>query len=218
MERALKAIGEADRVLLVVDSTAPEASDPFALWPEFLDQRPDPAKVTLIRNKADLSGERVALEQCDDGHVTITLSAKGDDTGLQLLRDHLKACMGYEQTAESGFSARRRHLDALRQASEHLEHGRAQLTLAGAGELLAEDLRQAQHALGKLPGRSAPMTCWGAFSPASASASNPQPGKAKRRSLGSGFFASNSLQEITTARSTAHLWARACPRRRQYNR
>lgn len=152
VERALKAIGEADRVLLVVDSTAPEASDPFALWPEFLAQRPDPAKVTLIRNKADLSGERVALEQCDDGHVTITLSAKGDDTGLQLLRDHLKGCMGYEQTAESGFSARRRHLDALRQASEHLEHGRAQLTLAGAGELLAEDLRQAQHALGEITG------------------------------------------------------------------
>ena len=152
VERALKAIGEADRVLLVVDSTAPEASDPFALWPEFLDQRPDPAKVTLIRNKADLSGEQVALEQCDDGHVTITLSAKGDDTGLQLLRDHLKGCMGYEQTAESGFSARRRHLDALRQASEHLEHGHAQLTLAGAGELLAEDLRQAQHALGEITG------------------------------------------------------------------
>ena len=152
VERALKAIGEADRVLLVVDSTAPEASDPFALWPEFLDQRPDPAKVTLIRNKADLSGERVGLEQSDDGHVTITLSAKGNDAGLQLLRDHLKACMGYEQTAESGFSARRRHLDALRQASEHLEHGRAQLTLAGAGELLAEDLRQAQHALGEITG------------------------------------------------------------------
>lgn len=32
---ALKAIGEADRVLLVVDATAPEALDPFALWPEF---------------------------------------------------------------------------------------------------------------------------------------------------------------------------------------
>ncbi|MEK1913534.1 MAG: tRNA uridine-5-carboxymethylaminomethyl(34) synthesis GTPase MnmE, partial [Pseudomonas chlororaphis] len=35
VERALKAIGEADRVLLVVDATAPEALDPFALWPEF---------------------------------------------------------------------------------------------------------------------------------------------------------------------------------------
>ena len=152
VERALRAISEADRILLVVDSTAPEAGDPFALWPEFLDQRPDPARVTLIRNKADLSGEPVALHQGEDGQATITLSAKGEGGGLQLLRDHLKACMGYEQTAESGFSARRRHLDALRQASEHLEHGRAQLTLAGAGELLAEDLRQAQQVLGEITG------------------------------------------------------------------
>ncbi|WP_425929473.1 tRNA uridine-5-carboxymethylaminomethyl(34) synthesis GTPase MnmE [Pseudomonas sp. NyZ201] len=152
VERALKAIGEADRVLLVVDATAPEASDPFALWPEFLDQRPRPDKVTLIRNKADLSGEAIGMEESEDGHVTITLSAKAPDQGLDLLRDHLKACMGYEQTAESGFSARRRHLDALRQASASLEHGREQLTLAGAGELLAEDLRQAQQALGEITG------------------------------------------------------------------
>src|SRR5471032_2766340 len=61
VERALKAIGEADRVLLVVDATALEATDPFALWPEFLEPRPDPAKVTLIRNKADLTGEAIAL-------------------------------------------------------------------------------------------------------------------------------------------------------------
>jgi len=151
VERALKAIGEADRILLVVDATAPEADDPFALWPEFLDQRPDPAKVTLIRNKADLSGESVVLEVCNDGHVTISLSAKSTE-GLDLLREHLKACMGYEQTSESSFSARRRHLEALRQAAAHLEHGHAQLTLAGAGELLAEDLRMAQQALGEITG------------------------------------------------------------------
>lgn len=149
--RALQAISEADRVLLVVDATAPEAADPFALWPEFLEQRPDASKVTLIRNKADLSQENVGLEVCNDGHVTISLSAKSAD-GLELLRDHLKACMGYEQTAESSFSARRRHLEALRQASTALEHGRNQLTLAGAGELLAEDLRQAQQVLGEITG------------------------------------------------------------------
>ena len=151
VQRALKAIGEADRVLLVVDATAPEADDPFALWPEFLEQRPDPAKVTLIRNKADLSGENIALEVSEDGHVTISLSARSTE-GLDLLREHLKACMGYEQTSESSFSARRRHLEALQHASKALEHGRAQLTLAGAGELLAEDLRQAQHSLGEITG------------------------------------------------------------------
>jgi tRNA modification GTPase len=152
VERALKAINEADRVLLVVDATAPEANDPFALWPEFLELRPDPAKVTLIRNKADLSGDPIALETSADGHVTISLSAMAAGEGLELLRDHLKACMGYEQTSESSFSARRRHLEALRHASAALEHGHAQLTLAGAGELLAEDLRQAQQTLGEITG------------------------------------------------------------------
>ena len=117
VQRALKAIGEADRVLLVVDATAPEADDPFALWPEFLEQRPDPAKVTLIRNKADLTGEAIALEVREDGHVTISLSARSTE-GLDLLREHLKACMGYEQTSESSFSARRRHLEALGHASD----------------------------------------------------------------------------------------------------
>lgn len=151
VERALKAIGEADRVLLVVDSTAPEAVDPFALWPEFLDERPDPARVTLIRNKADLSTSAIGLEESADGHVTLTLSARSGD-GLELLREHLKACMGFEQTAESSFSARRRHLEALRQAGQHLDHGHSQLLLAGAGELLAEDLRQAQQVLGEITG------------------------------------------------------------------
>ncbi|MCD5996993.1 tRNA uridine-5-carboxymethylaminomethyl(34) synthesis GTPase MnmE [Pseudomonas sp. CDFA 602] len=152
VQRAVKAIAEADRILLVVDATAPEASDPFALWPEFLEQRPDPAKVTLIRNKADLSGDAIALETSQDGHVTISLSARSGGEGLELLREHLKACMGYEQTSESSFSARRRHLEALGHASDSLEHGRAQLTLAGAGELLAEDLRQAQQSLGEITG------------------------------------------------------------------
>lgn len=152
VERALKAIDEADRILLVVDATSPEASDPFALWPEFLEQRPDPAKVTLIRNKADLSGDLIALHTSADGHVTLNLSAKAGGDGLELLRDHLKACMGYQQTSESSFSARRRHLEALRHASASLEHGRDQLTLAGAGELLAEDLRMAQQSLNEITG------------------------------------------------------------------
>lgn len=151
VKRALQAIDEADRILLVVDATAPEADNAFALWTEFLQTRPDPQRVTLIRNKADLSGEPSALHTTAEGQVTVALSAQ-TGTGIDLLREHLKACMGYEQTLESGFSARRRHLDALHRAADALEHGRAQLVLAGAGELLAEDLRQAQQALGEITG------------------------------------------------------------------
>ncbi len=151
VERAIKAIEDADRILLVIDASAANAEPQDSTWPELLSSRPDPAKTTLVRNKADITGESAALTVDADGHSIISLSARSGD-GLDLLRDHLKHCMGYDQTAESSFSARRRHLDALRQASLHLDHGHAQLTLAGAGELLAEDLRQAQQALGEITG------------------------------------------------------------------
>jgi len=151
VQRALSAIGEADRILLMVDASSPEAEDPSALWPEFIDCSPAPDRITLIRNKADLSGEAISLKVAKDGQVTLRICARSGD-GVDLLREHLKQCMGYEQTAESSFSARRRHLDALRLAEQYLQHGHAQLTLAGAGELLAEDLRLAQQALGEITG------------------------------------------------------------------
>ena len=48
-------------------------------------------------------------------------------TGLEELREHLKACMGLEGAMEGGFSARRRHMDALRRAGEFLDNGQMQL-------------------------------------------------------------------------------------------
>ena len=152
VERALKAIQDADRILLVVDASSDCAADPHALWPEFMDATPPPERVTLVRNKADLTGEAPGLNTASNGQATLTLSALDTGAGLGLLRDHLKAVMGYEQTGEGSFSARRRHLEALHQAREYLDHGREQLIHAAAGELLAEDLRMAQHCLGEITG------------------------------------------------------------------
>lgn len=151
VQRALGAIEQADRVLLVVDASAPEAADPASLWPEFLDCQPPHGKVTVIRNKIDLTGESALLRLADDGQAAVAMSVR-EGEGLELLREHLKACMGFDQTAESSFSARRRHLQALHLAGEHLRHGGEQLVGAGAGELLAEDLRLAQQALGEITG------------------------------------------------------------------
>lgn len=151
VERAIKAIEDADRILLMVDASTSPTGASESPWPDVLVTRPDPLRTTLIRNKADLTGEPIGLSTGSDGETTLNLSARSGQ-GLDVLREHLKTCMGYDQTAESGFSARRRHLDALRQAQQHLDHGHAQLTLAGAGELLAEDLRQTQQALGEITG------------------------------------------------------------------
>lgn len=151
VQRALQAIDEADRILLVVDSTSMEAADPFALWPEFVDQPPRADKVTLIRNKIDLSGNPCEAGQLADGSYSISLSVK-QGSGIELLQQHLKEYMGYQQTSESTFSARRRHLQALQEAGEFLSSGYQQLVHNQAGELLAEDLRQAQQALGAITG------------------------------------------------------------------
>lgn len=148
--RAWDEIEKADRVLLLVDATTTEATDPMAIWPEFVARLPDPTRLTLIRNKIDTSRESPQLDLSTTPPV-IRLSAKTGE-GVDNLKEHLKAVMGYSATTEGRFSARRRHLDALDRAGEALENGEAQLHGHGAGELLAEDLREAQQALGEITG------------------------------------------------------------------
>ena len=80
------------------------------------------------------------------------LSAK-QKRGLDLLQGHLKTEMGYAQTEEGVFMARKRHLDALQVALTYVENGQQQLEQFAAGELLAEDLRMAQDALSEITGR-----------------------------------------------------------------
>jgi tRNA modification GTPase len=58
----------------------------------------------------------------------------------------------YHPEASGVFSARRRHLDALGRAQAHIAEGRNQLEQYRAGELLAEELRQAQRALSEITG------------------------------------------------------------------
>ena len=71
---------------------------------------------------------------------------------MDLLRQHLKTCMGFQNVNEGNFSARRRHLQALENAAALLRAGQEQLLEAGAGELLAEDLRLSQLSLGEITG------------------------------------------------------------------
>lgn len=148
--RAWEEIHRADRVLLLVDSRETNALDPAQVWPEFTGQI-SPDKITLIRNKVDLTGESAGLRNADQP-VCIALSTK-TGAGLDDLKAHLKHLMGYQEHNTSGFTARRRHLDALDRAQNSLVTGQAQLHAHAAGELLAEDLRQAQEALSEITGQ-----------------------------------------------------------------
>lgn len=153
IQRAWEEIRQADRILLLVDARSTDEQRPEVLWPEFVAQLPDPAKLTLIRNKVDLTQEFAGFLN-STGNVLGISAVTG--AGMDTLKQHLKDIMGYQQTGESGFTARRRHLDALERAQDYLRAGKAQLHGYAAGELLAEDLRQAQNALSEITGEFTP--------------------------------------------------------------
>ncbi|ENM5834984.1 tRNA uridine-5-carboxymethylaminomethyl(34) synthesis GTPase MnmE [Vibrio metoecus] len=150
IERAWEEIRQADRVLFMVDGTTTEATDPQDIWPDFVDRLPENIGITVIRNKADQTGEPLGI--CHVNQPTlIRLSAKTGH-GVDALRQHLKECMGFSGNQEGGFMARRRHLDALERAAEHLDIGQQQLEGYMAGEILAEELRIAQQHLNEITG------------------------------------------------------------------
>jgi len=150
IERAWEEINQADRVLFMLDGTDTDATDPHAIWPEFMSKLPQGMGVTVIRNKADISGENVGMDEHDQ-YPVIRLSAKNAE-GIELVRTHLKACIGFQGATEGGFMARRRHLDALHHAAHHLHTGKEQLEQHIAGEILAEELRLTQQFLNEVTG------------------------------------------------------------------
>lgn len=151
INRAWEEIRKADRILVMVDARTSESTDPHELIPELSEHLDDFRHITLIRNKIDLVNEAASLEEID-GLTQIRLSAR-ENIGVELLQQHLKTVMGYQGSGEGAFMARRRHLDALEQATEVLNTGLWQLESNGAGELLAEDLRLAQQLLGEITGQ-----------------------------------------------------------------
>ena len=150
IERAWQEINNADQVLFMVDGTTTDATDPAEIWPDFIDRLPSSIGLTVIRNKMDLTGETLTVSD-DQSHPVFKISAK-ENLGLDELKDHLKQCMGYQSNTEGGFIARRRHLDAIEKADEHLQIGKQQLEVYKAGELLAEELRLAQEQLSEITG------------------------------------------------------------------
>ena len=156
VRRARNEIARADRVLYVVDAGIADkdrdedAAQNPAPWAAELEQLPAGIPVTLVFNKIDLTSAPARLDETADP-PKVFLSAR-TGSGLDLLRSHLKAAAGYGDTEFGAFSARRRHLDALSRARQHVQAAVDTLSNSRAFELFAEDLRLAQHALGEITG------------------------------------------------------------------
>lgn len=145
VRRAREQIRKADRVLWIFD----DQIDPDH---ELLDRSslPEGVPLTLVRNKIDLTGRLPGTRETAAG-TEVSLSARNGQ-GVDLLRRHLQHSVGYQGSQEGAFIARRRHLEALTTASKCLLTGERALLSAVSGELLAEDLRQAQYSLSEITG------------------------------------------------------------------
>lgn len=138
--RTWTAVEKADVAVLLIDAghgVGPREAEILARLPDI--------PVVTVHNKIDLAGERP--HQAGEG-AEIWLCAK-DGSGVDLLRGRLLAIAGWQAGGEGVFTARARHLDALRRARQHLQAAHA----AGPQlEFFAEELRLAHAALAEITG------------------------------------------------------------------
>ncbi len=142
IRRAWCEIERADLIILLIDDSRGYGDQER----EIEKNLPQHTLVLKVRNKIDLSLKSPGFH----GDEVYVSAKKGH--GLKSLRQRLKDHMGFRDNIEGVFIARRRHLEALEQASTALERGREQLVYQRAGELMAEELHVAQQTLGQITG------------------------------------------------------------------
>jgi len=140
IERAWAALEKADVAVLLTDAQHGVGEAEARIL-----ARLPAIPVLTVHNKIDLASE--ACRESRDGRE-IWLSALTGE-GLPLLRRRLLAMAGWQSAGEGVFSARARHLEALRRAHDHLEAARES---GRQLEFFAEELRLAHEALGEITG------------------------------------------------------------------
>jgi len=154
IRRARATLAAADLALLVIDVTAKLAPQ-LALRAE----APENIPCIEVHNKIDLAENSIAPAGTD---LSVHVSAK-TGRGLKELSALIKETVGASSAYEGSFSARTRHIEALKRTQQHIETGREQLEQYNAPEILAEELRLAQKSLGEITGEYLPDDLLGAI-------------------------------------------------------
>ena len=145
MRRARAELGRADVAILVTDTASLEVDR------NLLAECADTATRLFVHNKIDLGDETAQVKRDRESETHIFLSAKRGD-GLPELRAELARLAGRGDGTQGAFSARTRHVDALERVAVHLQAAERSLREQRAGELAADELLQAQRALGEITG------------------------------------------------------------------
>ncbi|MFK8081326.1 MAG: tRNA uridine-5-carboxymethylaminomethyl(34) synthesis GTPase MnmE [Granulosicoccus sp.] len=143
IERAIKAVEEADHVLVLLDVTAP-------VMPEL--PTIDAQRMSVVLNKTDLVDD--STRQCLRTQFDSTLEiSTRTGQGLAELRAHLLRLSGHDNQVEGVYIARRRHLHAIESARQSTDAALTRLKENVMPELAAEELRLAQQSLALITGR-----------------------------------------------------------------
>ena len=150
IERSWDSIRLADLVIFLSDPSSNE--DHGALKERILAELPPKCPVLEVINKADLLAEGLKTGL----NTPLLISAKTGD-GINNLKQKILELVGWGGPQEGAIVARRRHLDCLERASEHIAKSEE---FAANGnnslELFAEELSLAQGHLGEITGKLLP--------------------------------------------------------------
>ncbi len=151
IQRTWQAVQKSDLILLVIDAAQEKTNNPWVLHPDLKSMLNGAQQLLVVYNKIDQAGLEAGVEK-HTGYSVVNISAD-QKLGLDLLREEIKQILGVSG-GDGGdvFLARRRHLDALQRAQQHVMVGKQQLEQHAAGELLAEELKHAQLALSEITG------------------------------------------------------------------
>lgn len=150
VSRAKAQITEVDLVLLV--TTAPDLQLPLVqnlvneVESHAKEQELLPPKILIVVNKVDLVDRPVQVQP----YANVAVSALTGQ-GLDELRSAIQKQVGFGQD-NAEFTARTRHIEALKAAAEQILKAQEGIEQGLAAELVAEELTHAQHHLGSITG------------------------------------------------------------------
>ncbi|OIN02994.1 tRNA uridine(34) 5-carboxymethylaminomethyl synthesis GTPase MnmE [Polynucleobacter sp. QLW-P1DATA-2] len=149
IERTWDAIRLADLVIFLTAADAQtETGD---LRAQIMGALPSKCPILEVLNKSDLLSKELLVNP-----EAILISAKKGD-GIDLLKQKILEIVGWNGPQEGAIIARRRHLDCIERAAEHIEKSE-QFAANGNNslELFAEELFLAQNHLGQITGKLLP--------------------------------------------------------------
>jgi tRNA modification GTPase len=153
IERTWEAIRLADLVIFLGAPNAEPGHE--TLRTQILEALPPKCPILEVINKSDLIRGNSALGE-GDATGPLFISAK-TGAGIDVLKQKILHLVGWNGAQEGAIVARRRHLDCIERAAEHIDKSEQFAANGNSSlELFAEELFLAQNQLGQITGKLLP--------------------------------------------------------------